>query len=75
MLCLLGAHLIHFSCPSPIDSDITEIKVLFREAGECYVKPEECHSELQFLLSYTKMLEGVLILFSQTITYGLGFRP
>lgn len=30
---------MHFYCPSPIDSDITEIKMLFREAGECYVKP------------------------------------
>lgn len=66
---------MHFYCPNPIDSDITEIKMLFREAGECYVKPEDCHSELQFLLTCMKMLEGVFSLFSQTIIYGLGFGP
>lgn len=49
--------------------------MLFREVGECYVKPEECHSEFQFLLTYTKMLEGVFTLFSQTTTYSLRFRP
>lgn len=58
VLCLFGAHLIYFYCPSPIDPDITGIKKLFREASKCYVKPEACHREFQFLLTYTKMLEG-----------------
>lgn len=49
---------MHFYCLSPIDPDITEIKKLFREASKCYVKPEAGHQEFQFLLTYTKMLEG-----------------
>lgn len=62
---------MHFYCPGPIDPDITEIKMLFKEAGKCYVKPEACHQEFQFLLNYTKMLEGVFSVFSPNYQFWL----
>lgn len=45
--------------------------MLFKEAGKCYVKPEACHQEFQFLLNYTKMLEGVFSFFSPNYQFWL----